>query len=83
MKNIENEKHLLYAVRIILERKEINNIWESHKWVINDLIERLAKQDSNLLLQLINNPIYHAIADSLLGFSRILLGFIGILLGFY
>ena len=38
MKNIENEKHLLYAVRIILERKEINNIWESHKWVINDLI---------------------------------------------
>ena len=38
MKNIENEKHLLYAVRIILERKEINNLWESHKWVINDLI---------------------------------------------
>ena len=38
MKNLENEKHLLYAVRIILERKEINNIWESHKWVINDLI---------------------------------------------
>ena len=38
MKNLENEKHLLYAVRIILERKEINNLWESHKWVINDLI---------------------------------------------
>ena len=44
---------------------------QKDKWVINDLIERLAKQDSNLLLQLINNPIYHAIADSLLGFSRI------------
>jgi hypothetical protein len=38
MKNLVNEKHLLYAVRIILERKEINNLWESHKWVINDLI---------------------------------------------
>ena len=38
MKNLENEKHLLYAVRIILERKEINNLWESYKWVINDLI---------------------------------------------
>ena len=38
MKNLENEKHLLYAVRIILERKEINNLCESHKWVINDLI---------------------------------------------
>ena len=38
MKNIENQKHLLYAVRIILEKKVINNIWESHKWLVNDLI---------------------------------------------
>ncbi|MDC0549063.1 DUF3305 domain-containing protein [Alphaproteobacteria bacterium] len=38
MKNLESEKHLLYAVRIILERQEIDNIWESHKWIINDLI---------------------------------------------
>ena len=38
MENLENQKHLLYAVRIILEKKVINNIWESHKWLINDLI---------------------------------------------
>jgi hypothetical protein len=38
MENLESKKHLLYAVRIILERQEIENIWESHKWVINDLI---------------------------------------------
>jgi len=38
MENLESEKHLLYAVRIILERKEIDNIWQSHKWVVNDLI---------------------------------------------
>ena len=38
MEKIESKKHLLYAVRIIFEKKEINNIWESHKWVVNDLI---------------------------------------------
>jgi hypothetical protein len=38
MEKLESKKHLLYAVRIIFERKEINNIWESHKWVVNDLI---------------------------------------------
>ena len=38
MENLENQKHLLYAVRIILEKKVINNIWENHKWLINDLI---------------------------------------------
>jgi len=38
MENLESKKHLLYAVRIILERKEMDNIWQSHKWVVNDLI---------------------------------------------
>ena len=38
MEKLESKKHLLYAVRIIFEKKEINNIWESHKWVVNDLI---------------------------------------------
>ena len=38
MENLENQKHLLYAVRIILEKKVINNVWESHKWLVNDLI---------------------------------------------
>ena len=38
MINLEDNKHLLYAVRIILEKKEIDNLWESHQWVVNDLI---------------------------------------------
>lgn len=38
VENLESKKHLLYAVRIIFERQEIENIWESHKWVVNDLI---------------------------------------------
>ena len=38
MLNLEDNKHLLYAVRIIFEKKEIDNLWESHKWVVNDLI---------------------------------------------
>ena len=38
MEKLESKKHLLYAVRIIFERIEINNIWETHKWVVNDLI---------------------------------------------
>ena len=38
MENLESKKHLLYAVRIILERIEIDNVWESHKWIVNDLI---------------------------------------------
>ncbi len=38
MINLEDNKHLLYAVRIIFEKKEIDNQWESHKWIVNDLI---------------------------------------------
>ena len=38
MINLEDNKHLLYAVRIIFEKKEIDNLWESHHWVVNDLI---------------------------------------------
>ena len=38
MINLEDNKHLLYAVRIIFEKKEIDNLWESHEWVVNDLI---------------------------------------------
>ena len=38
MENLESKKHLLYAVRIILERIEIDNVWESHKWIVSDLI---------------------------------------------
>ena len=38
MINLEDNKHLLYAVRVIFEKKEIDNLWESHQWVVNDLI---------------------------------------------
>ena len=38
MISLENNKHLLYGVRIIFEKREINNQWESHKWIVNDLI---------------------------------------------
>ncbi len=38
MTSLENNKHLLYGVRIIFEKKEIDNQWESHKWIVNDLI---------------------------------------------
>ena len=38
MISLENNKHLLYGVRIIFEKKEIVNQWESHKWIFNDLI---------------------------------------------
>ena len=38
MISLENNKRLLYGVRIIFEKKEIDNQWESHKWIVNDLI---------------------------------------------
>ena len=38
MISLENNKHLLYGVRIIFEKKEIDNQCESHKWIVNDLI---------------------------------------------
>ena len=38
MTSLEKNKHLLYGVRIIFEKKEIDNQWESHKWIVNDLI---------------------------------------------
>ena len=38
MISLEYNKHLLYGVWIIFEKKEIDNQWESHKWIVNDLI---------------------------------------------
>ena len=38
MISLENNKHLLYGVRIIFEKRQIDNQWESHKWIVNDLI---------------------------------------------
>jgi hypothetical protein len=39
LKNVSaDEKHVLYGVRIIVERQPIDNIWKPHRWVIHDLL---------------------------------------------
>ena len=32
------EKHVLYGVRVIVERQPIDNVWQPHRWVIHDLM---------------------------------------------
>ena len=31
-------RHVLYAVRLIIERQSIDHQWQSHRWVIHDLV---------------------------------------------
>ena len=33
-----DSRHVLYAVRLIIERQSIDNQWQSHRWVIHDLV---------------------------------------------
>ena len=33
-----SNKHVLYAVRVIFERQDIQNVWQSHRWVVHDLV---------------------------------------------
>ncbi|WP_443644790.1 DUF3305 domain-containing protein [Candidatus Ponderosibacter sp. Uisw_141_02] len=33
-----DNRHVLYAVRLIIERQPIDNKWQSHRWVIHDLV---------------------------------------------
>ena len=33
-----HSRHVLYAVRLIVERQSIDNQWLSHRWVIHDLV---------------------------------------------
>lgn len=33
-----DRRHVLYGVKIIIERQPIDNIWQSHRWVIHDLV---------------------------------------------
>ena len=33
-----DSRHVLYAVRLIVERQSIDNQWQSHRWVIHDLV---------------------------------------------
>ena len=44
---------------------------QSGKYVINNLMEALSEQDPDLLMKLINNPLYNAVMDILLGCSCI------------
>ena len=32
------EKHVLYGLRVIVERQPIDNVWQPHRWVIHDLM---------------------------------------------
>ena len=36
--NLADRRHVLYGVKIIIERQPIDNIWQSHRWVIHDLV---------------------------------------------
>ena len=38
MKKLEENKHILIAVKIIFEKKTLNNKWQSHEWEIHDLV---------------------------------------------
>ena len=38
MKKLEENKHILIAVKIIFEKKLLNNQWQSHEWEIHDLV---------------------------------------------
>ena len=38
MKKLEENKHILIAVKIIFEKKILNNKWQSHEWEIHDLV---------------------------------------------
>lgn len=33
-----DSRHVLYGVRLIVERQLIDNIWQSHRWIIHDLV---------------------------------------------
>ena len=33
-----DRRHVLYGVKIIIERQPMHNIWQSHRWVIHDLV---------------------------------------------
>ena len=33
-----DRRHVLYGIKIIIERQPIDNIWQSHRWVIHDLV---------------------------------------------
>ena len=38
MKKLEENKHILIAVKIIFKKKLLDNKWQSHEWEIHDLV---------------------------------------------
>ena len=38
MRKLEENKHILIAVKIIFTKKLLNNKWQSHEWEIHDLV---------------------------------------------
>ena len=38
MRKLEENKHILIAVKVIFEKKLLNNKWQSHEWEIHDLV---------------------------------------------
>ena len=38
MRKLEENKHILIAVKIIFEKKKLNNKWQTHEWEIHDLV---------------------------------------------
>eukprot|EP00936_MAST-01D_sp_MAST-1D-sp1_P002254 g2254.t1 len=54
-----------------LNAKNLTHPKQPDKFVVNDLLERLSADDPELLMALINNDVYNAVLDSLLGFSTI------------
>ena len=38
MRKLEENKHILIAVKIIFKKKLLNNKWQSHEWEIHDLV---------------------------------------------
>ncbi len=41
-------KHVLYAVRLIIERQAMSNVWQSHRWVVHDLMPLAVKAGDGL-----------------------------------
>eukprot|EP00854_Cymbomonas_tetramitiformis_P019947 gene19947-23865_t len=44
---------------------------QKDKFLINDVMEQMSVEDPDLLMKLINNPVYNAVMDTLLGMSTI------------
>ena len=64
-------KHVLYGVRVIVEKRAIDNVWQPYRWVISDLMPLRpeagngAPPINNMQLQRLRNPGGLAESDEL------------------